>query len=169
MTSLPFELSAYDLELTVASGTAAEADTDGVEGAVVAAGTPDWSSSWVHPVAVTAITATRAGKILRIIDMSLLNSGCGHNDIAIPHPMTVADGLVSSTGDEDDTARARQSAPRPLWELHFGGHGDVGDAVPLDASLIGHGHFVAEMHLTEPEKYAWVADDPDMACKHGGA
>ena len=28
MTSLPFELSAYDLELTVASGTAAEANTD---------------------------------------------------------------------------------------------------------------------------------------------
>lgn len=103
--------------LTEAAGegwcTAAEADTDGVEGAVVAAGTPDWSSSWVHPVAVTAITATRAGKILRIIDMSLLNSGCGHNDIAVPHPMTVADGLVPPAGHHDHTARPSGGAPHP--------------------------------------------------------
>ena len=35
--------------------------------------------------------------------------------------------------------------------------------------MIYHGHLVAEMHLTEPEKYAWITDDPDMACKHGGA
>ena len=104
--------------LTEAAGegwcTAAEADADGVEGTVVAAGTPDWSSSWVHPVAVTAITATRAGKILRIIDMSLLNSGCGHNDIAVPHPMTVANGLVSPAGHHNHTARPGGGAPHPL-------------------------------------------------------
>ncbi|MSS44478.1 hypothetical protein FYJ43_00015 [Cutibacterium sp. WCA-380-WT-3A] len=43
-----------------------EGEADGSDEATVPAGTPDccW---WVHPVAATAITATRVGKALRII------------------------------------------------------------------------------------------------------
>lgn len=108
MTSLPFELSAYDLELTVASGTAAEADTDAlVLGAWAVGGKAQLADAGLPSEATESITkALTSLKATGKIDSTTVLAGAAGTSAGL----VVVAGLGSADAEELTADRLRRAA-----------------------------------------------------------
>ncbi|WP_374929315.1 leucyl aminopeptidase [Kytococcus sedentarius] len=108
MTSLPFELSPYDLELTVATGTAAEADTDAlVLGAWAVDGKAELADAGLPSEATESITkALTTLKATGKIDSTTVLAGAPGTAAGL----VVVAGLGSAKAEELTSDRLRRAA-----------------------------------------------------------